>query len=168
MGVISKGLTATGKKIARTNMPTSMTALLEGKNIAAITIAIKKLEMKDSLTKSDSTMLRKLKAKLKEVRKKQSSEVPPKADRPKDKRQPSKPDMSMAMKNGGMPMVMKDGKKIPAFAADGVGKMMHGGMAKKNKKATPGYAYGGMTTSKPRTGNTDYRMGGMFMKSGKK
>ena len=28
--------------------------------------------------------------------------------------------------------------------------------------------YGGMTTSKPRTGNTDYRMGGMFMKSGKK
>jgi hypothetical protein len=28
--------------------------------------------------------------------------------------------------------------------------------------------YGGMTTSKPRTGNTDYRMGGMFMKNGKK
>jgi len=27
---------------------------------------------------------------------------------------------------------------------------------------------GGMTTSKPRTGNTDYRMGGMFMKKGKK
>ena len=40
-------------------------------------------------------------------------------------------------------------------------------MAKK-KKAKSNYAYGGMTTSKPRTGNTDYRMGGMFMKNGKK
>jgi len=41
-----------------------------------------------------------------------------------------------------------------------------GGMAKS--KATPGYAYGGMTSSKSRTGNTDYRMGGMFMKKGNK
>ena len=41
-----------------------------------------------------------------------------------------------------------------------------GGMAKK--KATPGYAYGGMASAKPRTGNTDYRMGGMFMKNGNK
>ena len=32
---------------------------------------------------------------------------------------------------GGMPMVEKDGKKVPAFAADGVGKMKHGGVAKK-------------------------------------
>jgi len=31
------------------------------------------------------------------------------------------------MNDGGMPMVMKDGKKVPAFAADGVGKMKHGG-----------------------------------------
>jgi hypothetical protein len=31
---------------------------------------------------------------------------------------------------GGMPMVEKDGKKIPAFAADGVGKMAKGGMTK--------------------------------------
>ena len=30
------------------------------------------------------------------------------------------------------------------------------------------YAYGGMAKAKPRTGNTDYRMGGMFMKNGKK
>ena len=29
------------------------------------------------------------------------------------------------------PMVMKAGKKVPAFAADGVGKMNMGGMAKK-------------------------------------
>jgi len=42
-----------------------------------------------------------------------------------------------------------------------------GGLIKK-KKPTNDYAYGGMTTSKPRTGNTDYRMGGMFMKKGKK
>ena len=42
-----------------------------------------------------------------------------------------------------------------------------GGLIKK-KKPTNDYAYGGMTTSKPRTGNTDYRMGGMFMKKGNK
>jgi hypothetical protein len=35
----------------------------------------------------------------------------------------------MKMAEGGMPMVMKDGKKVPAFAADGVGKMAKGGMA---------------------------------------
>jgi len=29
--------------------------------------------------------------------------------------------------SNGMPMVEKDGKKVPAFAADGVGKMKHGG-----------------------------------------
>jgi hypothetical protein len=29
-----------------------------------------------------------------------------------------------------MPMVEKDGKKVPAFAADGKGKMAAGGMAK--------------------------------------
>ena len=31
--------------------------------------------------------------------------------------------------DGGMPMVMKDGKKVPSFAADGQGKMKKGGMA---------------------------------------
>ena len=35
--------------------------------------------------------------------------------------------------DGGMPMVMKDGKKVPAFAADGVGKMKKGGMTKMAK-----------------------------------
>jgi hypothetical protein len=34
------------------------------------------------------------------------------------------------MANGGMPMVEKDGKKVPAFAADGVGKMAKGGKSK--------------------------------------
>lgn len=41
------------------------------------------------------------------------------------------------MKAGGMAMVMKDGKKVPGFAADGKGKMAMGGMA------TKGYAAGG-------------------------
>lgn len=42
---------------------------------------------------------------------------------------------------GGMPMVEKDGKKIPAFAADGKGKMAKGGMAcaPKKKMASGGY-----------------------------
>jgi len=42
--------------------------------------------------------------------------------------------------DGGMPMVMKDGQKVPAFAADGKGKMKHGGMAMKKM------AHGGMTS----------------------
>jgi hypothetical protein len=35
----------------------------------------------------------------------------------------------MKMAAGGMPMVEKDGKSVPAFAADGKGKMAKGGMA---------------------------------------
>ena len=45
------------------------------------------------------------------------------------KRKSSMADKDMPMKKGGMPMVMKDGKKVPAFAADGKGKMAKGGMA---------------------------------------
>ena len=44
----------------------------------------------------------------------------------------SKPAKKMAMggyADGGMPMVMKGGQKVPAFAADGKGKMAKGGMA---------------------------------------
>ena len=45
------------------------------------------------------------------------------------KKTTKKPKMAMG---GKMPMTMKDGKKVPAFAADGVGKMKYGGkMAKK-------------------------------------
>jgi hypothetical protein len=40
-----------------------------------------------------------------------------------------KADKTKKMAGGGMPMVEKDGKKVPAFAADGVGKMKKGGMA---------------------------------------
>ena len=44
--------------------------------------------------------------------------------------------MMKKMASGGMPMVMKDGKKIPAFAADGEGKMAKGGMAKAKMMAS--------------------------------
>ena len=37
-----------------------------------------------------------------------------------------------------MEIVEKNGKKVPSFAADGIGKMAKGGMVKK------GMAYGGM------------------------
>jgi hypothetical protein len=43
--------------------------------------------------------------------------------------------------DGGMPMVMKDGKKVPSFAADGQGKMAKGGGVKK-------MAAGGVAASK--------------------
>ena len=61
---------------------------------------------------------------------------------------------------GGMPMVMKGGKKVPAFAADGKGKMNMGGMAAKKKSPVAkkmmgggmakksGYMYGGMAKKK--------------------
>lgn len=35
--------------------------------------------------------------------------------------------------SGGMPMVMKDGKKVPSFAADGKGKMKMGGSVAPSK-----------------------------------
>jgi hypothetical protein len=47
--------------------------------------------------------------------------------------------MAIEAKKGGlmskMKMVMKNGKKVPAFAADGVGKMKKGGMADKAGRA---------------------------------
>lgn len=57
----------------------------------------------------------------------------------------------VAMKSGGkMPMVNKNGKSVPAFAADGVGKMKKGGVTKKRMggammKRKKGYAKGGKT-----------------------
>lgn len=45
-----------------------------------------------------------------------------------------KADTKMMRGGGKLKMVEKDGKKVPAFAADGVGKMKRGGMAKKKKK----------------------------------
>ena len=49
-----------------------------------------------------------------------------------------------------MPMVKKGGKKVPAFAADGMGKMKKGGMAK--------YARGGGIESRGKTKGTIVKM----------
>ena len=73
--------------------------------------------------------------------------------------------------DGGMPMVMKDGKKVPSFAADGKGKMKHGGMAVKKMasgglaaghKAADGVASKGKTKAKQVTmgGSTGMKRGG--------
>ena len=61
---------------------------------------------------------------------------------------------TMKMKDGGMPMVEKDGKKVPAFAADGVGKMKKGGMACAPKKM----ARGGGVETKGKTKGTMIKM----------
>lgn len=68
--------------------------------------------------------------------------------------------------SGGMPMVEKNGKKVPAFAADGVGKMKHGGMAKKMMGGGMAYSSGGYTRAadgiakKGKTKGTQVRMMG--------
>jgi hypothetical protein len=46
--------------------------------------------------------------------------------------------MKKGYASGGMPMVMKDGKKVPSFAADGKGKMAAGGMPKAKMAAGGG------------------------------
>jgi len=62
------------------------------------------------------------------------------------------------LKDGGLPMVMKDGKKVPAFAADGEGKMKHGGMTKKMMGGGMSYAKGGGIESKGKTKGTMIKM----------
>ena len=64
---------------------------------------------------------------------------------------------------GGMPMVMKGGVKVPAFAADGKGKMNMGGMAKKKPAAK--MMAGGMATKK-KPAAKKMMAGGMTKKSG--
>ena len=66
------------------------------------------------------------------------------------------------MAKGGMPMVMKDGKKVPAFAADGKGKMAKGGMTKMAK--------GGGVEHKGKTKGKMVKMakGGMVGKASKR
>ena len=67
---------------------------------------------------------------------------------------------------GGMPMVMKAGKKVPAFAADGVGKMNMGGMAAKKKPAAKKMMAGGMAAKKKSPVAKKMMGGGMAKKSG--
>ena len=65
---------------------------------------------------------------------------------------------------GGMPMVMKGGVKVPAFAADGKGKMNMGGMAAKKKPAAKMMAGGMAAKKKPAA--KKMMAGGMTKKSG--
>ena len=64
-----------------------------------------------------------------------------KAGAPKSMIKHEKAEMGMKKMNmggyasGGMPMVMKDGEKVPAFAADGKGKMARGGLSAGHKQA---------------------------------
>ena len=55
---------------------------------------------------------------------------------------------AMKMASGGMPMVMKDGKKVPSFAADGEGKMKHGGSVKKMNMGGMAYSKGGSASAR--------------------
>ena len=57
---------------------------------------------------------------------------------------------------GGMTMVKKDGKMVPDFAADGVGKMAKGGMAKMK-----GMKKGGSIDCCAMRGKTRLKRGGM-------
>jgi len=67
---------------------------------------------------------------------------------------------SSGYNKGGLPMVMKDGKKVPAYAADGVGKMNMGGMTKKKPAAK--MMAGGMAKKKMMGGGmVKYQKGGM-------
>ena len=65
---------------------------------------------------------------------------------------------------GGMPMVMKGGTKVPAFAADGKGKMNKGGMTAAKKKPATKMMAGGMAKKKPAA--KKMMAGGMAKKSG--
>ena len=62
-----------------------------------------------------------------------------------------------------MPMTMKNGKKVPAYAADGVGKMNKGGAVKK--KPTAKMMAGGMAAKKKKPA-AKMMAGGMSKKSG--
>ena len=95
------------------------------------------------------------------------TKVAEKAPRPeKNKGGPVTKKPKGAYAAGGMPMVMKAGKKVPAFAADGVGKMNMGGMAAKKKKpAAKKMMAGGMATKK-KPAAKKMMAGGMTKKSG--
>ena len=90
-----------------------------------------------------------------------SEKKPPKPEKNKGGPVTKKPKGAYAA--GGMPMVMKAGKKVPAFAADGKGKMNMGGMAvAKKKPAAKKMMAGGMTKK------SGYMYGGMAKKKMKK
>jgi len=68
--------------------------------------------------------------------------------------EPSVDEAGKGMKKGGMPMVMKDGKKIPAFAAK------HGGKTKKMNMGGAMMPYGDSGMGMKKGGKTKMAMGG--------
>ena len=70
--------------------------------------------------------------------------------------------------DGGMPMIMKDGQKVPAFAADGKGKMKSGGMAASKMGAvkTAAPSRDGVAMKGKTKGKQIVMAGGKGMKSG--
>jgi len=78
-------------------------------------------------------------------------------------------DLSAAVRRDRMATLVKQAgrtkeQRQAATIANMERRMVDTGPDKSGRK----YKKGGLTTSKARTGNTDYRMGGMFMKKGKK
>jgi len=65
-------------------------------------------------------------------------------------------DMKNGYADGGLTMVKKDGKMVPDFAADGVGKMAKGGMA-----GMKGMKKGGSIDGCAQRGKTRLKRGGM-------
>jgi len=66
-----------------------------------------------------------------------------------------------------MTMVMnKDGKKVPDFAADGVGQMKHGGMAKAKKMNMGGMSNGGSASKRADGIATKGKTKGTMLKKG--
>ena len=82
----------------------------------------------------------------------------------------AKPKAKTKMATGGMAMVEKDGKKVPAFAADGKGKMAMGGLAKAPiKKPAPApikQLVGGPNMAPPNAPKGPSKLGSKFNKGG--
>ena len=71
------------------------------------------------------------------------------------------PRMAPGMAGGGMPMVMKDGKKVPSFAADGKGAMKHGGGVKKMSSGGSASSRADGIAQRGKTKGTMLKKGGM-------
>ena len=189
---LRKGIVG-GAAVGAAGVGVAMSGTSKNEKAQANTIADLKKDiasMKAALRKARTeTEEEKLKARIeKAMTKLAAAELKAEKNKPIDKRIPGvkkslRPKLRPKnLKDGGMPMVMKDGKSVPAYAADGVGKMnkggmtmkkpakkmMAGGMAKK-KPAAKKMMAGGMAKKKMMGGgmakSTGYMYGGMAKKT---
>ena len=164
---LRKGIVG-GAAVGAAGVGVAMSGTSKNEKAQANTIADLKKDiasMKAALRKARTeTEEEKLKARIeKAMTKLAAAELKAEKNKPIDKRIPGvkkslRPKLRPKnLKDGGMPMVMKDGKSVPAYAADGVGKMNKGGMTMKKpaKKMMAGgmtkksgYMYGGMAKKK--------------------